>query len=299
MKEELARVYGIRAVEESLNQEEFKLPTNCYPYYLIQYEGYSDKYTNAFTKLLNSISTEIENKQEEYNTTINRLNEIEKIIEGGLTDYKLQTLETEQAGLKRQKTRIEKAIGYFPSEDDPDYKNSHYGYLLYRKDCVTQLYNLINLTKPIIGLYDYIINYESEYNINKEKDLIIADLYNRYELYTIEGYYENSDELDSYGLMEQSKFIFDQNKYPTINYDLSIIDLSVLEDFKFLDINIGDKIIIDDKEIYKNYNLEEPKYLIITGISYVLRDPSQTTLTIAKPEEELKLMQKLLLGITN
>lgn len=300
MKEELNTCYGIAAVEQALSVSPFVLPTNSFPYYLIQIEGYSDKFTNAFTKALNDVNTSIENKQEEYSTTTKRLAEIDKILaEGGLTDYKKRTLETERSGLLRQKKRIEKEIGYFPDESAADYNTRHYGSLLYKRDKLNQLYNMIEIKGSSIGLYDYIVNYESPYNVNREKDLIIADLYNRYEQYTIEGYYENSDELDSYGLMEQSKFIFDQNKYPTINYSLSVIDLSVLEDYRFLDIAVGDKIVIDDKKLYKSYNPNEPKYLIISGIQYTLRDASATTLTVAKADEEMKLLQKLLLGITN
>ena len=148
----------------------------------------------------------------------------------------------------------------------------------------------------IEGLYDLLYNLNYPGNINKWKNTIINNLYKDYESYLIEGYYENSDEITSEGLLEQALVSFESIKYPKINYDVSVIDLSDLEDYKYLKLNVGDKILIAEKEdrLYKSYQPESTKFLQISDISYNLREMENTKLTVKQDDETTKILQYIL-----
>ncbi len=156
--------------------------------------------------------------------------------------------------------------------------------------------NLLNFSL-IEGLYDLLYNESYPNNVNIAKQQIINSLYRNYEQYLIEGYYENSDELTSEGLLEQALINFEINQYPQIKYNLSVIDLSALENYKFLNINIGDKIAIVDplNRLYKNY--QGADYLDIREISYNLRQPEGTSLTVSQDDETKKIIQYILKGV--
>lgn len=148
----------------------------------------------------------------------------------------------------------------------------------------------------ITGLYDLLYNTEYPGNINVEKNNIITNLYKDYERFLIEGYYENSDEINSEGLLEQALLAFETIKYPRIEYNVSIIDLSDLDDFKYLKLRVGDKILISETEdrLYKSYQTEFTKYLQISEISYDLRNMDDTKLKVAQDDETIKILQYIL-----
>ena len=152
-------------------------------------------------------------------------------------------------------------------------------------------------TEPIIGYEDYLMNYYSGVNLIYEKDLILQDLYSKFEDFLIEGYYQNSDEVNSIDLAEQALLIKQQMIYPKITYNVGIIDLSSLENYKYLKIQIGDKIKIDDTNLFLEYNPNYQEYVSVTGIHYQLREPDNTQLEINKQDEDNRLIQKLFLNL--
>lgn len=148
----------------------------------------------------------------------------------------------------------------------------------------------------IEGLYDLLYNYNYSKNVTKAKNIIINNLYKSYEPYLIENYYDNSDELNSEGLMEQALLAFEKIKYPRIQYGISMIDLSDLENYRYLTVNVGDKILIGEAEdrLYKSYQPESTKYLQIFQIQFNLRQPESTSLTVQQDDETTKILQYIL-----
>lgn len=265
-------------------------------YNLLQLYGYKSHTNNCFTKIINEINNNIQDQQETYQENKERLEQIAKELETTTSEYQKQNLEVEQAGLERNQLNIEKAIGRSSSEE----YDSHEGYLILRRDAIQTLFNMYQsyYTEPIIGYEDYLINYYSGVNLVYEKDQVLQDLYSNFEDYLIEGYYENSDEVNSIDLAEQALLIKQQMTYPTITYNVGIIDLSDLENYKFLKIQIGDKIKIDDKDLFLEYNPNYQEYITITGIDYTLREPENTKLEINKQDEDNRLIQKLFLNLS-
>ena len=245
--------------------------------------------------MINELNNTIQDQQEQYEANAERLSQIAAQLETTISEYQKRNLEVEQAGLERNQLNIEKALGR-KSEEPHD---SHEGYLYLRRDALQTLYNMYQsyYTEPIIGYEDYLMNYYSGVNLIYEKDLILQDLYSKFEDFLIEGYYQNSDEVNSIDLAEQALLIKQQMIYPKITYNVGIIDLSSLENYKYLKIQIGDKIKIDDTNLFLEYNPNYQEYVSVTGIHYQLREPDNTQLEISKQDEDNRLIQKLFLNL--
>ena len=185
--------------------------------------------------------------------------------------------------------RLEEVSGFMPTVDEM--------YMLYDNPIMYGFTpgNIITL-ENIEGLYDLLYNYNYVNNITKKKDIIINSFYKDYEEYIYEGYYDNSEELDSNGLLEQALVAFDIAKYPILTYGTTVIDMSAIQGFEFLKINVGDNILIqeDSDRLYKTYKGETTKYLQISQISFNLRQPESTTLTIAQDDETKNLLQRII-----
>lgn len=149
-------------------------------------------------------------------------------------------------------------------------------------------------------LYDKLYNEYSPNNIKNEKDAIISNFYKTYERYIIESYYENTDELTSEGLLEQALVVFNRYKYPRIDFGVSVIDITALQDYTYIDLSIGDLILIQEENdrLYKSYAPENTKYLQVSQINYDLRRPESTALTVAQDDETKKILQKLMFTIS-
>ena len=146
------------------------------------------------------------------------------------------------------------------------------------------------------GLNDLLFNYTYEGNLNRLKSEWLAAMYDRREDVLIEGYYENIDEIDSAGLLEQALVAMETYKFPRIGYSTTILDLSALEDFRFLNLEVADKILISELEdtIYKSYANTSTKYLDVEEINYDLRAPENTTIVVKKDNEATRIIQQLI-----
>lgn len=149
-------------------------------------------------------------------------------------------------------------------------------------------------------LYDKLYNEYSPNNIKNEKDAIVSNFYKVYERYIIENYYENTDEVTAEGLLAQSLVVFNRYKYPRIDFGVSIIDITALQDYEYIDLSIGDLILIQEENdrLYKSYAPENTKYLQLSQINYDLRRPEGTSLTVAQDDETKKILQKLMFTIS-
>ena len=150
----------------------------------------------------------------------------------------------------------------------------------------------------MVGLYDLLYNEDYQDNVNIKKKELLSTLYKEYENFIVEGYYENSDEIDSNGLLNQALIAFEKFKYPKIDYGISVIDLSSLDNYKYLNINVGDKIAIGETEdrLYKSYQIltEDNKYLQILSINYDLRKPEGTQITVTQASFQDDPIKKIL-----
>lgn len=137
------------------------------------------------------------------------------------------------------------------------------------------------------------------------------ELYVRYGDYIYEKEYENADELDSVGLYNQAVSAMQLYNRPQASYNLTVIDLDVLEEIGLPDLSIGNHIYV-----YNEYlNLKETEAtstekalnniqytdndLVITGISRKLRSADDIQITVEKTNQTDSILGKLLATITH
>lgn len=191
---------------------------------------------------------------------------------------------------------VKRVYGCISLKEEND---NHDGYLQIQLDKLLEIENKYNEEdgSAFEGYSNYFDNYYHENNLLRQKNIILEELFKKFSPYLIEGYYENSDEINSYDLAEQAMVIRNSMIYPKISYDLTVIDLSSIEDYQFMNFKVGDKIKIENKEMFLEYNRLLDNFLVIAGIKYNLRNLGDTQLIINKDNEDEYLLQKLFLGL--
>lgn len=289
---DLYKVYGttgsVLIKDDSLNYDR-----TAYFYNILHLYGYQNNLVNGFRMKLKEVQDAITELTQKYTINAARLVEIQEELDNDPTEYQKQQLLVEQAGLNRYQETIEAAIG----RDSQESYDAHSGYLLIRENIINTLLTLYEYDKnEVVGYADYLDNYNSEYNLIRKRDEILKEIWTNYNQFLIEGYYENTDELDSFDLAEQAFIAIENMLYPKITFDIGVIDLSSLENYKFLKIKVGDKIKIQDDNLFLQYNPKLEQYLTINGIDYNLRDPSATKLKINKEDADNRIIQKLFIS---
>lgn len=312
--EQLLDAYSISYTYTSTSDPEdyFVLNTttynsNSYVYLIMNYLGFTNNSINGIVDKINEINTKITELTNLKNEQLNRIAAIDVLLAGSLSNYRKTELQVERAGLQSLVDDSIYTIGSASIDGMYDYQLTYLNFILSK---------LSTLTIPVFdGLYNLLYNEYYTGNINIQKQNIIRDLYDSYERYIIEGYYDNQDEVTSSGLLEQALLSFELSKYPKINYGVSIIDISALANYQYIDLIIGDKILIQevsnrlfkvystgreqiidiDPPLYTFYGVE--KYLQVSQIGYDLRKPEATSLTVAQEDQTKRILQKLILNI--
>lgn len=303
---------------------------------LLSMYGYTNERDNGYYTKYKEILDIIEEKNELLQEHLLRINEIDKTLENtDMLESLKVTLQTERAGLfsdvlnlyhqlgtsdsivKQYETIYNNAVEKYneatgtatriywnsiKSTSETIAKEGVYtGYLYTQLDGYKLLlytyHNLVDAAKRVkVGLYKYLIDQTSPHNLTREKNNILQGLQNVYGDYLIEGYYEDDTAQTPLELLQQVMIIKNKNTYPSISYNVGIIDLSCLADYQYLVIAIGDRVKLFD-DLFLQYNPTYNNLLEITGINYTLRQPEKTTLTVSQDNIEEKLIQKLFLSM--
>lgn len=150
---------------------------------------------------------------------------------------------------------------------------------------------------PTESLYDTLFNKEYPNNIIVQKESKLETLYQTWESFAIEGVYENSDEIDSYGLLEQGLKAFVYFSKPKIEFSFSTIEIGAIDNYRHLPlVEVGEKILLRD-DLYYSYHDEETKYLIVTEYNLSLRDPSSLSMRVVQDDETERLVRELLKSV--
>lgn len=275
---------------------------NTFTYYVLNNEGFHNGYYNqdqygGIHTLLYNLNNEISILKNLNTQRLTRINVLNNLLAGVLTIYQRNSYEQEKAGLEAMIYDSKYYIG------DDNASPVIRGMWYYQSLCLSSIISTLDLSRyvsptdpnwidSISGLKDKIST--TSYN----RDSLINNLYKNYENYIVEGYYENTEEITSNGLLEQALTIFNLSKYPKINYGVNMIDISSLQDYEYIDINIWDKILIQEENprLYKTYFTED-KYLEVFEISYDLRRPEGTQLTVSQEDQIKRILQKILFKI--
>lgn len=153
----------------------------------------------------------------------------------------------------------------------------------------------INLNDKI-GLATTIETYEKA---NEEQTTL---LYASCGDFIYETTYENTDELDSVGLYNQTINNFALYNKPSASYSLSVVDMNCLEQIGIPNVTVGSRIkVYNDLLNLVDGNANNLQFtnndLIITAISRKLRSLDDISLTVEKTNKINKLVEKLLINI--
>lgn len=129
-------------------------------------------------------------------------------------------------------------------------------------------------------------------------------LYTNYGDFIYETTYENTDELDSVGLYNQTVNNFALYNKPAASYSMTVIDLNCLEQISIPNATVGSKIRVYNELLNlkdgenNNNNLQyTDNNLTITAISRKLRSADDVSFTVQKTNRINKLVEKLLINL--
>ena len=275
---------------------------NTFTYYVLNNDGFHNGYYNqdqygGIHTLLYDLNNEIASMKNLNTQRASRIAVLNTLLAGTLSIYQRNLYEQEKAGLQAMINDSRYYIG--DDSATPIIRGMWY----YQSLCLSSIISILDLSRhvspPDPNYIDSIPGLKEKMDIlSYNRDSLINNLYQSYENYIIEGYYENTEEITSSGLLEQALTIFNLSKYPKINYGVSMIDISALENYEYIDINIWDKILIQEENprLYKTY-FTEGKYLEVFEISYDLRRPESTQLTVSQEDQIKRILQKILFKI--
>ena len=129
-----------------------------------------------------------------------------------------------------------------------------------------------------------------------------ARLYANYGDFIYETTYENTEELDSIGLYNQTVKNFALYNKPAASYSMTTIDLNCLEQISIPNVVVGAKIRVYNELLNlkdgENNNLQYTNNdLTITAINRKLRSSDDVSFTVEKTNRINKLVEKLLINL--
>lgn len=126
----------------------------------------------------------------------------------------------------------------------------------------------------------------------KDKEKFWYDLKEDRQHIFIEGYYENDFETNVVSLKAQAEAAFTDHNKPLEDFNLSYIDLSDIVGIDIQDISVGDFVTLKEEKL-KIVTTEESK-LKVAGISRVLRDKGNISLTIFRYNMINKIIERII-----
>lgn len=133
---------------------------------------------------------------------------------------------------------------------------------------------------------------------------LMQEFYYYFGNYIIESTYSNDDELDSVSLYNQAISYFEDIYKPKVNCGIDILDTRELELIDLPQIKIGNRIKIYNEELglsdsSTNNLLQANNELVITSISYSLRESTNKSLGVEKVTLYNSILQKLIKTVKN
>lgn len=297
-EEELRNLLGLPSIDSSSTNVDME--PGSFVYNSLMLFGFKDLNNNGVKKLLEENSE----KQEEQNSKRDELEKRKVEIEEQLltqSEYVKESLKVELAGVERDLDRIKDFMG-LPSEEAVEGYRYPGIYMIeaeYYNKISQALANVVSLPAEIlsqeISLHERLFERESPHNLVRKKEETLELLMDRYEPFSLEARYENSDETTPYGLLEQGLTSFTKLSRPQVSYSISSINIGALEDYSYYTHpEVGDIVSLGGG-LYFSYDDEITDHLVITGYSETIRNPDSLTLEVEQDDESERLVRRMLI----
>lgn len=131
----------------------------------------------------------------------------------------------------------------------------------------------------------------------KEKDALIREFNSKYGRYIREGSWIDESYMDADLYYLDGLGVLYNSAFPKIEYNIGVIDLSQLEEYKGYTFKVGDKTYIEDVEFFgylDNKKTPYKKEIVVTEVNWNLDDPSSNTITVKTYKDEFEsLFQRI------
>lgn len=168
--------------------------------------------------------------------------------------------EMDVAGLKEQKTNYEQQLNEVKkSMEDLQIKKDKY-------DAQVE-----DLTEKINTSID-------------QKNLLMASFNSKYVSFIREGVWSDENYIEPNQFYRDAKIVCKRSAYPQISYVVSMVNLSDLEDYEHLDINVGDKTYVLDNDLFlkpvDNIYVPQKIDVFVSEIEFCLDNPEETSVRV-------------------
>lgn len=153
-----------------------------------------------------------------------------------------------------------------------------------------------NITSPVTYIGETVNNLK--YHLQN----LWNRLYTNFSTVIYENIYDNSTETNSVALFNQAIKQMETLNRPTSSYSLSVVDVNALEQITMPRLGIGNKIRVYNKALnYKDGEENNISFsdneLIISGLTYNLRNPGDLSITVEQIVPHARIVEKLLKSI--
>lgn len=127
-------------------------------------------------------------------------------------------------------------------------------------------------------------NDPAEKRLLLEKEELHSRFYKKYSRFLQEGSWISEDHLDDQLYFLDARSTLNNATMPKISYDISVLELSAIEEFKNYTFALGDKTTMEDVEFFgwANGNINTPykEEIIITEMTFVLDSPEENRIKV-------------------
>ena len=185
--------------------------------------------------------------------------------------------------------------GYFTLYNGTNVRSLYYELLYQVWEVLWSSRLIITNNSEYYGSYGEIQTYEQQNN------QLWQEIYTKYGTFIYEQMYENTDELRQNALLNQAVIYFEDAKMPKANYSLDTLQLGELEPYNLPMPRPGYRIKVYNEFLNLNDDTlndiqykEDGNELIVTAVSYKMREKSKATITVQQVTQYEAILQKLI-----
>jgi len=127
---------------------------------------------------------------------------------------------------------------------------------------------------------------QQKYELLNQKKEIEKEFFYKYESFIKEGVWSDTNFTDSNLYYHASQKALKESIYPKLEYSISVNDLSLLDDYKYLKFHVGDIAYVEDKEFFGSFKQK----VLVTQIEKNLDNPLERKIMLQNHSTDFENM---------